>query len=403
MAHVSRSVLDSFCEPMALVTETGEIIDANQAFDRLTEGAAERTLLAGLFGPTSADLLRDTLFYGEARATFALCRSDGTRSVRVSLKRESADRLHAQMTDLTEEMSWRERASERDRTLTVLQDIGTALSAAVDLESLTERIYEQTKRVIETSNFYLALHDTETDMVSFPRYIEDGEWKSMTSRPFGNGLTEYVINSRYPLLLEEHVRERARALGIDPVGRASLAWMGVPMITEDRAIGMIGIQDYERSNCYGALDLKLLMVIAGQATAAIRNTRLLSAARRAYRELSDTQARLLEAERLRGVTETVGTLNHEVNNPLSAIAGNAQLLLKTARSLEDDVRRKVESILDSARRIQRVTSKMETLIHASSISYPGGELILDINGSVSSDELIAGTPRPGVVPSPRQH
>jgi signal transduction histidine kinase len=217
----------------------------------------------------------------------------------------------------------------------------------------------------------------------------------MVSRPFGDGLTEYVIRSRCPLLLEENVGERARALGIAPVGRPSLAWMGVPMIIEDRAIGMIGIQDYERANCYGPTDLKLLVVISGQAAAAIRNTRLLAAARRAYRELSDAQARLLEAERLRGVTETVGTLNHEVNNPLSAISGNAQLLLRAARSLEADVRRKVESILESARRIQQVTSKMETLIRASSISYPGGEVILDVNGSVSNDELIAGAARPG--------
>jgi len=393
MSRVSRKIIDSFCEPMAVVSETGEILTANQAFEQMTQPCSERAWLADLFGSTVGSLVEDALLHGEARETFSMHTRDGTRYVRIALKRETADRLCAQMIDLTDEMSWRERASEHDQTLTVLKDIGSALSAAVDLDALTEMIYEQTNRVIETSNFYVALHEQDTHTVSFPRYLEDGEWKELMSRPFGDGLTEYVIQSRSPLLLEENVAERARALGIAPVGRASLAWLGVPMITEDRAIGMIGIQDYERSNCYGPLDLKLLMVIAGQAAAAIRNTRLLSAARRAYRELSETQERLLEAERLRGVTETVGTLNHEVNNPLSAISGNAQLLLRAARSLESDVRRKVESILESARRIQHVTSKMETLIQASSIPYPGGDAILDVESSVSSDELITGVAR----------
>jgi len=179
------------------------------------------------------------------------------------------------------------------------------------------------------------------------------------------------------------VSERSSELGIAPVGRPSSAWVGVPMICEGTAIGMIGLQDYQRSNCYTAHDVKLLTVVAGQAAAAIRTTRLLSAARRTYPDLSEAQARLLESERLRGVTETVGALNHEVNNPLSAIAGNAQLLLRAADELEHGVRRKVESILESARRIQNVTGKMETLIRASTIPYPGDELIIDVNGSVS--------------------
>jgi nitrogen-specific signal transduction histidine kinase len=158
------------------------------------------------------------------------------------------------------------------------------------------------------------------------------------------------------------------------------------MIVNQDAIGVLAIQDYKSSDCYDVHDVQMLSIIAAQAAAAIRNARLLSAARRACEELWETQARLLETERLRGVTETVGALNHEINNPLAAIAGNAQLLLRRRQELGHDAIAKVQTILDETHRIQRVTGKMSTLIQATSMPYPGRSAILDIHHSISGDE-----------------
>ena len=68
----------------------------------------------------------------------------------------------------------------------------------------------------------------------------------------------------------------------------------------------------------------------------------------------------------------MGALNHEVNNPLASIAGNAQLLLRQ-ESLDDSARRKVETVLDAARRIQAVTSRMSTIIQATTAAPIGDE------------------------------
>ena len=132
--------------------------------------------------------------------------------------------------------------------------------------------------------------------------------------------------------------------------------------------------------------LEILSVVATQAAAAITNVYLLEAERRTYRELAEAQSRLLESERLRGVTETVGALNHEINNPLAAIAGNAQLLLKRKDELKKDSTQKVEAILEATRRIQRVTGKMATLIQATTIPYPGKQEIIDVENSISSQD-----------------
>jgi transcriptional regulator with GAF, ATPase, and Fis domain len=291
---------------------------------------------------------------------------------------------------MTEEMTWRRQLDERDHELAMLRDIGTALSGAVEIEQIAERIYQQTTLITQSGNFYIALYDRDTQMVSFPRYIENGVWQEITSRPFGNGLTEYILRTGKPLLFNREVLDQSIARGIEPMGRPSCAWLGVPMISDDEAIGVIGLQDFERNDVYDEHDLELLTIIAGQASAAIKNARLLASARRAYQELSETQARLLETERIRGVTETVGALNHEVNNPLAVIAGNAQLLLRRSETLAPEVRTKIESIFEAARRIQRVTGKMATLIQATSMPYPGESTILDVHRSVGGEDSMTG-------------
>jgi signal transduction histidine kinase len=196
-------------------------------------------------------------------------------------------------------------------------------------------------------------------------------------------MTEYVIRTCKPLLLSRDVEASARALGIEPIGRDAGSWLGAPLVAHGEPIGVIALQDYERAQSYNEHDREVLAIIASQAAAAFHNARLFAAMRHAYRELSETQGRLLENERLRGVTETVGALNHEINNPLAAIAGNAQLLLRRPEGLDPETHAKIESILDAARRIQRVTGRMATLIQATSMPYPGQEAILDIHRSLA--------------------
>ena len=105
-------------------------------------------------------------------------------------------------------------------------------------------------------------------------------------------------------------------------------------------------------------------------------------------ELAHTQSRLAENERVRGLTEAVGAMNHEVNNPLAAITGNAQLLLRRADALDPVAKAKVETILESARRIQQVTGRMAQTIQTISREYEAG--------------TPSEAPRPGPEPTDRR-
>jgi hypothetical protein len=382
------ALIESLPDPVLMLLGGGQTERTNKAARDLATLHGLKPDLSVMFGKDTAALLSRSRRDGSAQGFLPLrTRVTPAPVFRVAVRPMGAtERFVAVLTDMSREFAWREQLGARNRELAVLNEIGFELSSAIDLDNLAARLYEQTSRIMNTVNLYVALHDSEAGTLSFPLRVESGvQLPPMGPRPLANGLTERVLRTAQPVLINGDVVGQAHALGLAPIGRAARSWLGVPLLAEGRAIGVIVLQDHEGTGGYDEHDLEVLTLIAGQAAAAVRNARLLSAAREAVRELSETQASLLEAERLRGVTETVGAMNHEVNNPLAAIAGNAQLLLRQAAALPKGAEDKVRSILEAARRIQNVTSKMANLIHATSMPYPGDGRILDVSRSVARE------------------
>jgi GAF domain-containing protein len=378
-----------------VVTRGGDLVDGNRAFRELAERCGVMALPAEVFGAAFVRSLArawierhlepeiPVVAGPEPRPVYRMTfiTTPGDKTIGVAMRERTADLSIRQGLDAVQA-----ELAVRNRQLEVLRDVGMALSGELDIESLTERIYEETHRVLPSRNVYIALWDRDQNQVWFPRYLEEGEWQEEQTRPLGDGLTEHLLRTGLPLLLHGDVFEQCRSMGIQPHGRACRSWVGVPMVADGEPIGVIALQDYERDDAFTDAEVQLLVILATLAASAIRNARSLGKARRAYRDLTEAQAQLLETERLRGVTETVGALNHEINNPLAAIAGHAQLLLRRRKTLDSTAVQKIESILDATKRIQRVVTKMASLIQATTMPYPGQQRILDIRQSLARDD-----------------
>ena len=399
LAHAHRHSPDRISlpiqDPYALVESSGGTIACNDAFLALASSRGSTPDLMRLFGSAALEALATAVRDGHSMSHLPLPGSGATlRMMRVCIRRDpERGVLGVLLTDTTDELASRRQLFERNRELQVLNDIGRALSETLDVDELCRRVFDQAERVLVARSFYIAIWDRETNIVHFPLFIEEDLLKVQPSRPFGTGLTEYLLQTGRPLMLHGDVFEESEKLGVKPVGRPSRAWLGTPMLASGQPFGVIAIQDFDAETSYGAHDLELLTLIAAQAAAAIYNARLYAESRRAYEELAATQQKLIESERLRSITETVGALNHEVNNPLASIAGNAQLLLRHP-GLDDPARHKVEIVLDAARRIQQVTSRMSSIIQATTMPYPGGTPILDVRRSVVRDDRAPDAARP---------
>lgn len=91
------------------------------------------------------------------------------------------------------------------------------------------------------------------------------------------------------------------------------------------------------------------------------------------------------AVRSRAVRETAAAINHEVNNPLMAVMGNVELLLRKEQQFDPDARDKLHKIHEAAGRIRQVTQDLMRISDPRSTPYPGGSSMIDIDGSPKSD------------------
>ena len=108
-------------------------------------------------------------------------------------------------------------------------------------------------------------------------------------------------------------------------------------------------------------------------TIAARHVELGTARRRA-------EAELARARWLAGIGETAIALQHEINNPLSALLGHAELMQLDARDRGERVEA-VDVIVAQARRIADVVRRIAQLREPRSVEYIGGSRMIDLGDS----------------------
>jgi signal transduction histidine kinase/CheY-like chemotaxis protein len=130
------------------------------------------------------------------------------------------------------------------------------------------------------------------------------------------------------------------------------------MMAGDRAVGVLVVL-MDRVHEMTPDEREVLHLLADHAAIAIDRSRLFGDLQRAYDNLRQTQAQLIQAEKLRALGEMAGGVAHDFNNLLAAILGRAQFVLGKLPTLDPvDVRRCVKIIetaaIDGARTVRRL-------------------------------------------------
>jgi len=175
-----------------------------------------------------------------------------------------------------------EEIQVRAEELVVLNEMGRALTAQLNVGEVLDNIYRYVSQLFDATNSYVALYDAETDEISFPLAVENGQRVEWAPRRSGNGLTEYVIRTANPLLIQHDVSDYIAELeGVEQIGHTAESWLGVPMLIGDRVLGVITVQSYEPGRLYTERNRDLLVASASQAAIAIQNAYLFEEEQRA--------------------------------------------------------------------------------------------------------------------------
>ena len=155
----------------------------------------------------------------------------------------------------------------------VMSEIARAVAITQNLDELLKLIHGCLKRVVFAENFYVALLDEAGDSLSFPYFVDQLD-ETPGSIPRSRTCTDYILRSGQPLLLTNELFDKLAAEGeIELVGSQSPSWMGVPLMTPDRTIGVLAVQHYEDEEAFSERDLELCASVAGHIALAIERKR----------------------------------------------------------------------------------------------------------------------------------
>lgn len=173
-------------------------------------------------------------------------------------------------------------SQQRTAELTTINEIGQALSTQLELDVLIHLVGEHIRKIFKADIAYLALHDQQTNFIHFPYEYGD----STPSRPFGKSLTEQIIQSGEPLLINKDIEKYHQKLRTQRVGLHSQSYLGVPISVNNQAIGVISVQSTTYEGRFNDKDMHLLSTIAANVGAAIHNAQLYEETRRHADEMA---------------------------------------------------------------------------------------------------------------------
>jgi len=202
-------------------------------------------------------------------------------------------------TGVLRDITLRKRTELENR---ILYEITSGITTTSNLDELLKLIHNALSKVVYAENIFVALYDQETKLFSFPYFVDKLD-PLPSPTPMEKSCSAYVFRNLKPFLFSQEAFNRlAEQNEVELVGSASPSWVGVPLQTPSRAIGVLVLQHYELENIYSEGDVRFLSFIGNQIAIAIDR-------KQSETDLLKSERDLTEAQRVAGL----GSYNLDFN------------------------------------------------------------------------------------------
>ncbi len=156
-----------------------------------------------------------------------------------------------------------------ERLQQALYKIADLAGSTLEMQEMLRRIHGVVAGLMYAENFFIVTYDEARECVRFlyfadqsDPYVADPE-RELSVADLPNSLTVALLRHGEPLRGPSEALRRRFGIPRDPShGPDSLDWLGVPMRREDRVVGAIVVQSYDRPDSYGDEERALLAFVA---------------------------------------------------------------------------------------------------------------------------------------------
>ena len=232
-------------------------------------------------------------------------------------------------------------------------------------------VRNELSKVFDVTNFFVALYQPETDTLR--KVIFEDEKDDFIEWDASKSLSGQIMKLGKPLLLNSEQEARfAAENNIELLGSPAACWLGVPLISGEKTIGVLVVQSYTDENAYDSATIRLLVIIAHELAIIIERNKMIA-------DLVAAKDRAEESDRLKSAF--LANMSHEIRTPMNGILGFAELLKEPKLSGEEQ-QMFIEIIEKSG---ERMLGIINDLINISKIE--SGQMEVHISETNLNDQL----------------
>ena len=366
-----KTLFSHMQEGVFVSSPEGKLVDCNEAFVRMLGYANKEELLKLDVGQSlytnqgdHDEFLRLMGQNGFVRNfEYALRRKDGTQvyviesSFATRSENGEIERYQGVVLDLTEKKRAEDEVRRRNRELYALNNIAVTFNQSSDLDEILQLTMLQIVELFSSDTAGVYLFDEETSsMRKKAGYGHRSAW-----------VTSHEVFALPPEFVEELKDRRIEIISSQHIGSLPEivqrfvqleelnSWLWVILWRKEKILGLLGTSSRSAREFSGS-DENVLIAVGRQLATTIEKIHLYYETKKAYEDLRHTQEQLLQSEKMSAVGQLISGVAHELNNPLTAVIGYAQLL--ETEEMEPRNAEFVHKIHKQAKRTQKIVQNL---------------------------------------------
>ena len=366
-----RLLFEQVQEGVYVSDPNGRLIDCNDALvHMLGYSNRDELLVLNLDSEICVDPKQREAFRREIEAhnyvrnfEVTLRKRDGTLLLAIESSFATRDatgnieRYQGFVLDMTEKRRAEDEMQRRNRELNALNAMAVVAAQSFDLDEILNLTLRQVVTLFGAESGTVYLSDIDS-----PTYRRRAAWGPRSRdkiRPaeivFADGFGDLVMRSRAEVVTAEYLPHLPPNVAEFLRSDSERSWIWVLFWAKDSPVGLMGLCSHVGYQ-YSSNDENLLVAISRQLATTIEKVRLYEETCRAYEDLRRTQEQLLQSEKMSAVGQLIAGVAHELNNPLTAILGYAQLL--ETEGLNPRAQDFVSKLFKQAQRTHRVVQNL---------------------------------------------
>ncbi len=366
-----RTLFEQVQEGVFVSTPEGHVIDCNDAFVKLLGYETREQVLA-------RDIADSFYARPSDRKVFLhrMTRDGSVRNFEVLLRRRDGElltvlensyatrsatgeiiRFHGVVLDISEKKRAEDEIRRRNNELEALNAIAVLASQSFDFDEIVNLALRQMVDIFRADTAAIFLLDSDRRMLK--RTAAYGHRSDLGSRMrevrIPDAFWERMMSLHIEVVTQRELESLPSEVKAFVTGEGLHSWLWVVLWSGEKAIGVMGVSS-RSERAYDGRDEGLILTLGRQLANSIEKVRLYEETSKAYDHLRRTQEQLLQSEKMSAVGQLISGVAHELNNPLTAILGYAQLLEE--ESLNQHQKEFVEKLYKQAQRTQRVVQNL---------------------------------------------